>query len=610
MLLILLARKLPGPLIHKLIELKINDSATHEALRICAVREPYVTALNVERLNLDENMLESLVDPLAVALLASRPMDVVDYLKDFVSPSSEKLRPRVVDAMIRNAPEIFVKNIVIFGFRRDFRIEIAKRAALTVPEDLEEDLSDFEINDDDIIFSLLETISETKSANQRTVSPPQASAPSSSSAPMPIDKPINTTVDALSEAYDDLFMPFIADCCDKYATPKVLDLIKDFKDSGLTKMRYSKKEPPHLPFGLALRKKKNSDIVLQIYAHKDRHIGKGTYSSIKRASKIQIDITNQAIMTPGVVGRTVKDQYYKYTLAGIKNHRLVLKAIKEKYPDKLIHIVPKINYHMHQSPYENKKDRLETFNTRYWGSMLKLEKSNGDDKPPIQGARATLNAFGEIAEAIGMMTESGYIHGDVKIDNILLDAEGRAFLHDFDFTQQIGLKGGGSEYWVWDHSAEQGFMTPNSDVYGLVLNAVMLLTPGFSPMITYKSRDKPAIHTNLQKSLAETFERCVMVSTNIEMRATLMDLKKLGLQGNEWEETLEKNFPIPFGVMKILKREMENSLKLYDKLSALKRPPHNLKEWQQISKELNLTSPEQLQAEFLELCQQDEKLHG
>ncbi len=568
-LLIELAMRLPDLLIDKLITLKLNDSSTYKALRICVEKASLDAAFGLERLNLDESVIDTLTDPMAVGLMSSRPQVIVHYLQNLKFPPFGKFRSRVAKAMIKNAPDIFVKNIAIFGYGGSFRVQIANLS------------------------------------NQRTVSLPSSSGPTSSSTP--VDESHQSIEASLSAAYKDLFSDFVADCCNKYATPQVRQLINDFRNSDLTKIRYSKKESPFLPFGLALRKKKNLDIVVQIYAHANEYLGDGHYSAVKKSSKIQINATNQSVVTPGVVGRTKKGTNNKYILEGIKNHRLILKALKQKYPEKLIHIVPKINYQEYRTITNPKNHRVETFNTRYWGSFIKVGILDSADKPPIRGVRAVLNAFSQIAEAIGMMTELGYVHGDVKLDNILLDQEGRAFLHDFDYTQKMGVRQGVCSYFAWDHAAETGIVTPNSDLYGLVVNAARLVVPGLDKIFPFKNDDKSILYKKLSTSFIETFEECLMASTKLNMIKTLLELKKLSLQGAEWEKCLEDNFPIPFGMLKILKREVDNSLNLLKHLPCIARTPTSHEEWLSITKELNLTSPAKLQAEFMELCEKDKQ---
>ncbi len=610
-LLINLSRGLPILLIDRIDKFNLQGTSIYfETILTCAELAPYEIAIRKHKFNLNPEELSKLADTIAGAMLIKCPDNIRIYLHTIEVQPPGHFMHLVADALLQRAPEVFIKNIQIFEFGNAYNIKIANKVVVLAPEILGEHLTSFKISDQKVIADLSEKIQKAKPSKPRVPRMRAAASPvSSSSSSAPVQAPQSTIKEALRAAYGNVFSSIAADCYEKYFTPKIVDLVNDFRKNPKTMIRYSKKEPPHLPFGMTLRKKKNSDIVLYIHAHKNEDLGNGTFSRVKRSSKVQINSANQAIFARAAIGRTKHNVTYDNPQKGILHHQQILKAIKKKYPGRFIHIVPKMNFQVYQ-PYDFKKKlRLESFNNEYWGSMLKLEALKKEKHVPLKGNRAILNAFSQIAEALSMMSELGYVHGDVKAGNILLDAEGRAFLHDFDYTQEMGPGKTKTVYYPWDYAAENSIMTPNCDIYGLVINAARMLIPGLEQHVPCVNDDKPALLRWVRTPLIDAFANCVLSSNDKECKAKMNEIRELRLSNEEIEKALEKNFPIPFGMLKILKRELENGVKLYDYLTATKAPRH-LREWREIVQTLKLTTAEQLQTEFLELCERDRELNG
>jgi serine/threonine protein kinase len=67
------------------------------------------------------------------------------------------------------------------------------------------------------------------------------------------------------------------------------------------------------------------------------------------------------------------------------------------------------------------------------GLLDGLRKSN-PCKPPMHDILGIVSLFVDCLSGLRHVHEQGFVHGDLKEDNILLDAEGRAVLADFGIT--------------------------------------------------------------------------------------------------------------------------------------------------------------------------------
>jgi serine/threonine-protein kinase len=81
----------------------------------------------------------------------------------------------------------------------------------------------------------------------------------------------------------------------------------------------------------------------------------------------------------------------------------------------------------------------------------------------------------QVAEALDAMHRQGWIHGDVKPQNILVGPEGHATLIDLGFARRVGETGSAADRWVagtWNYIAPEtissaGGCDPRSDLYSL-----------------------------------------------------------------------------------------------------------------------------------------------
>ncbi|KAM4811322.1 sperm motility kinase Z-like [Urocitellus parryii] len=90
--------------------------------------------------------------------------------------------------------------------------------------------------------------------------------------------------------------------------------------------------------------------------------------------------------------------------------------------------------------------------------------------------------FGQVASAVGYCHAQGITHRDVKADNVLLDAAGRAKLCDFGLAcrfragEKLGLLCGTVAYWAPELHRLEPYDGPAVDVWSLGVLLVLMLT--------------------------------------------------------------------------------------------------------------------------------------
>lgn len=101
-------------------------------------------------------------------------------------------------------------------------------------------------------------------------------------------------------------------------------------------------------------------------------------------------------------------------------------------------------------------------------AMLSMVWLDGGSLRDVDGgARASTRWALDLATTLAAVHAAGWVHGDVKPANVLLDANGAAFLGDFGATREIGAASvPGSIGFVSPERAAGSDVDPRDDVYG------------------------------------------------------------------------------------------------------------------------------------------------
>jgi serine/threonine-protein kinase len=99
------------------------------------------------------------------------------------------------------------------------------------------------------------------------------------------------------------------------------------------------------------------------------------------------------------------------------------------------------------------------------------------------GVREALGLIRQVADALGYLHREGYLHRDVKPDNVLVDKTGRAKLCDLGFVVPVGVASAsatGTEGYRSPEQAAGEEQKVGTDIYALGITLYALLT-GFEP---------------------------------------------------------------------------------------------------------------------------------
>ena len=163
---------------------------------------------------------------------------------------------------------------------------------------------------------------------------------------------------------------------------------------------------------------------------------------------------------------------------------------------------------------------------RLKGACLILERVPGPDLQRYSdySLDVKIDFMAQICKGLMFIHEQGYIHGDLKPDNMLLDDSGEARLIDFGFAAPIGSDVEGVKG-TWGYLAPEqtgGVLDPKTDVYNLGATMYWLFTgenlpyvvpngdksAGFIGAESLKPTPPHQLNPDLPRELSELLLRC------------------------------------------------------------------------------------------------------
>lgn len=127
-------------------------------------------------------------------------------------------------------------------------------------------------------------------------------------------------------------------------------------------------------------------------------------------------------------------------------------------------------------------------------SCLVLEYLEGQDlrRERRYPTGQMLDILTQMARAIQAIHACGFIHGDLKPENVIVSHEGHATLVDFGFACPSGTLANsirGTRDYIAPEQVEKGFLTPATDIYNFGATMYFLLTGKHVPAIMPAQND-------------------------------------------------------------------------------------------------------------------------
>lgn len=280
--------------------------------------------------------------------------------------------------------------------------------------------------------------------------------------------------------------------------------------------QWKSKETLKLNFDCWIEMSQNGKKISLLIIPPDEQLGSGSYQIVNKAQQFELSLRLQnpkerpltylpkVLKQPNtkrtdpenqhkVIPKTPQEQIddNNTILAGLTIHQKLLDEFKNNPNVKLVGIPRQLNSASNGHLQKNLESEQEWYNadlfaaSRHKGIPLTLEKN-----PPMRPftIKDKFNVCLQVAASLENMHSKGYIHRDIKPPNILLKLNAKdvveGYISDFDLTTRQG-KGISSNYQYWDLCGRDGWVTPFSDCYGLILTLGEILSPSFTEIRDY-----------------------------------------------------------------------------------------------------------------------------
>lgn len=371
--------------------------------------------------------------------------------------------------------------------------------------------------------------------------------------------------------------------------------------SPIDQTRFSK-STTNLPFTFRMKREKNGAITL--FIHGKILLGSGNYKKVKDAVEVTITAENECSARDIVIQRLKKEILPGVIDISIERLRKIEKKHSENKSGERFKVGPSMTLHHYKS--KNNLLRVEIIQERLEGNLSTVKDLTPKEK---------LSVLIDVADGLSQIHHAGYIHCDVKPDNIFidfkrLDTERKGYISDLDLMMKNYMQtefDREMDYLTWDHLAESGIFTQNTDVYGLALSAAEAFFPKSSFFNIYKFI--------LQKELKKPSEKILLklLKEESSSREAYLNFKmwsKTGKRKSKEQINVKLNelFETELKLINIFKREFYLSLNYYKTVSMqIKICKKNntriaLEEiLQKSATDLNMSTTESLKNEFIEI---------
>ncbi|MEX1013117.1 MAG: serine/threonine-protein kinase [Waddliaceae bacterium] len=223
----------------------------------------------------------------------------------------------------------------------------------------------------------------------------------------------------------------------------------------------------------------------------DRFIGQGYYKSVYSSFTLHINFkTKQIQWAPSILTRSTSPESEYAALANVIKG---INAEREVYGSN-----PPFNW-----PMVKKVSRISNYfsleTTReYFPHVLDIYISQTNRKLPLY---RKLNLFIQIIDTLREWHRKGWVHNDVKMDNIFIREDGTPYLGDCDLAEKIQYKRDfrRSSYDYWSTARSYGYITPECDIYALI-TATTYMVFG-NPFFPYLKNPFQLMNAKNQKAL-------------------------------------------------------------------------------------------------------------